>query len=365
MSDPDLITVNFYDVADSDLDGLPDWWEIFYFGDITLYNGADDPDGDLLINLLEYMIGTAPNNPDTDDDRISDYHEYADTTLDPLRNVDLDGNRIADDWETFYFGYTLVDPLNTDFDEDGLTDFNEFVYRTNPLITDTDGGGAPDGFEVNNHTDPTNPDDDNVIDWTIELSRGWNMIGLPGLAIENSVGAVFPGMDVYRYYPSSEEYFSADYIYSGEGYFVLSLADTSYTVPMQIQESASVPISRGWNQISPPKGTTSFIDPVDDPDSSVIALAYGYDPEIGEYYTTTSLIEGNAYWVLSMAACQLYLESGAFLRPWPEAKIDGAKTMPPPPPPFTFREEIELPEEIEVYGASPNPFNSATGIEFA
>ncbi len=365
MSDPDNITVNFYDVADSDLDGLPDWWEIFYFGDITLYNGADDPDGDLLINLLEYMIGTAPNNPDTDDDRISDYHEYADTTLDPLRNVDLDGNRISDDWETFYFGYTLIDPLNTDFDEDGLTDFNEFVYRTNPLITDTDGGGAPDGFEVNNHTDPTNPDDDNVIDWTFELSRGWNMVGLPGLAIENSVGAVFPGMDVYRYYPSSEEYVAADYIFSGEGYFVLSLADTSYTVPMQIHESASVPISRGWNQITPPKGTTSFIDPVDDPDSSVMALAYGYNPEIGEYYTTTSLIEGNAYWVLSMAACQLFLESGAFLRPWPEAKIDGAKTMPPPPPPFTFREEIELPGEIEVYGASPNPFNSAIGIEFA
>ena len=45
---------------DSDGDGLPDWWELRYFGNLA--QGAnDDPDGDGFTNATEYANGTRPN----------------------------------------------------------------------------------------------------------------------------------------------------------------------------------------------------------------------------------------------------------------------------------------------------------------
>lgn len=365
MSEPEIMSVDFFDLADADFDGLPDWWELFYFGDIELHNSADDPDEDLLINLHEYNIGTAPNNSDTDDDRVEDYYEYADTLLDPLSNVDLDGNRIADDWEQFYFGETLLNPQNTDADGDGLTDFNEYVYRANPLVTDTDGGGAPDGDEISNSTDPTDPLDDNVVDFSIELSRGWNMISLPGYPIEDATDAVFPGMSVYRYDPFDMEYLDITEINPGEGYFVLSLNDTTYDVTIHPRDEMTLQVYEGWNQIGTVEGTASFADPLDEPDGSVIALAYGFDTGTAEYYVTTSLEEGNGYWVTGLEPGQVFLGSIAGSRkPTPGEKAFG-ETGPPPAPPFTFVEEKPLPTEIELLGASPNPFNAATNVQFA
>jgi hypothetical protein len=51
------LTVNRPD-ADSDGDGLPDWWESQYFTDPNA-----DPDGDGMNNLSEYRAGTLPNDP--------------------------------------------------------------------------------------------------------------------------------------------------------------------------------------------------------------------------------------------------------------------------------------------------------------
>jgi len=62
---------------DSDGDGIPDWWTQLYFGHPTglksdYSRAADDPDGDGLSNLEEYLLGTDPLNPDSDGDGISD-----------------------------------------------------------------------------------------------------------------------------------------------------------------------------------------------------------------------------------------------------------------------------------------------------
>lgn len=48
---------------DRDLDGLPDAWEMETFGSFE-FTAADDPDGDGVINLREYNLGTDANAPD-------------------------------------------------------------------------------------------------------------------------------------------------------------------------------------------------------------------------------------------------------------------------------------------------------------
>jgi hypothetical protein len=50
---------------DEDNDGLPDAWEIQYFGNTNAYTAASDPDNDGQTNLFEYTAGTAPNDPNS------------------------------------------------------------------------------------------------------------------------------------------------------------------------------------------------------------------------------------------------------------------------------------------------------------
>ncbi|MDD2240274.1 MAG: hypothetical protein PHI93_06400, partial [Kiritimatiellae bacterium] len=49
-------------VVDTDADGLPDAWEIHYFGNLD-EDAAGDPDGDSLTNMQEYLGATDPVNP--------------------------------------------------------------------------------------------------------------------------------------------------------------------------------------------------------------------------------------------------------------------------------------------------------------
>jgi hypothetical protein len=52
---------------DSDGDGLPDWWELQYFGNLS-QSANDDPDGDGVTNLQEYQQGRNPTKSALVDD---------------------------------------------------------------------------------------------------------------------------------------------------------------------------------------------------------------------------------------------------------------------------------------------------------
>src|SRR3989304_8815760 len=97
-------------------------------------NSDDDMDG--LIQKEEKLLGTDPNNPDTDGDGLKDGEEV---------------NKYK------------ADPLKTDTDGDGLKDGEEVnTYKTDPLKKDTDGGTVDDGIEVKRGTNPLKADDDVV-----------------------------------------------------------------------------------------------------------------------------------------------------------------------------------------------------------
>lgn len=128
-------------MKDENENGVPDFFE-----DIDNWGKLPDSDGDGVLDFLEVYVGTDPNNSDTDHDGLSDSYEISDTHTDPTK-FDTDANGVSDGDE--------------DFDEDGLTNLEEFENETNPYIADADCDGLSDGDEVNTYgTDPLVADTD-------------------------------------------------------------------------------------------------------------------------------------------------------------------------------------------------------------
>jgi hypothetical protein len=130
----------------------------------TVVPDLNDPDGDGLPTGQEGPLGTNPNDPDSDDDGLSDGAEVNTHHTDPV-NPDTDGDGLLDGAEVNIHG---TDPLDADTDNDGLTDGQEvkgvkirerfevcgkkarssITVTTDPLSKDTDKDGLSDGKEV-------------------------------------------------------------------------------------------------------------------------------------------------------------------------------------------------------------------------
>jgi protocatechuate 3,4-dioxygenase beta subunit len=163
---------------DTDNDGLSDFFELTTFYNYTTrpdngYEGLKrsspidpDTDGGGMIDGLEVNLSLDPLDPrdddeflDNDNDGLTNGQERNLQGFDPKdpknNNVDWDGDGRPD-------GHT--DPNDPDTDDDGLTDGGEYLsrrHRTNPLSNDTDRDGIDDRTEVELlGTDPTNSDTD-------------------------------------------------------------------------------------------------------------------------------------------------------------------------------------------------------------
>ncbi|MGJ8696263.1 MAG: DUF1800 family protein [Verrucomicrobiaceae bacterium] len=131
--------------ADADNDGMSDAWEIAH--SLNPNDPADaalDPDSDNLTNLRESLLGTLPNNQDSDNDGVNDDVE-ADQFTDPLlatskphfftsppaATTDLNGNGFSDVWESHFQTGSLNPAL--DSDGDGQSNLREAIAGTDPL----------------------------------------------------------------------------------------------------------------------------------------------------------------------------------------------------------------------------------------
>jgi hypothetical protein len=124
--------IHYSTPVDTDNDGLPDVWEMYYFGNLT-NTPAGDPDADSLANAYEFLHGTDP------------------TVFNAF--VDTDGDGLPDSWEMANFG-TLAYGANDDPDRDGYSNLQEYLAGSNPMDAnsvpgDINGNNLPDAWETN------------------------------------------------------------------------------------------------------------------------------------------------------------------------------------------------------------------------
>ena len=85
-----VVDIGADEFLDTDTDGMPDYWEMNHFGDLS-HDGTVDTDGDGLTDLQEFENNTDPNSQDTDGDGLIDGDEVNIYGTDPLTSGQQEG----------------------------------------------------------------------------------------------------------------------------------------------------------------------------------------------------------------------------------------------------------------------------------
>jgi hypothetical protein len=149
-SDKTIVAKYFDKSADTDSDGIPDWYENQQFGNLTS-SGESDPDGDGLNNDEEIKFGLSPLIKDQFLEggiamRRAKMLSYVKDLSDSSSSFDSDGDGLSDKKEKELGSNASL----TDTDGDGYSDYQEFLAGSNLLDAMSFPNQAPNGIYLTN-----------------------------------------------------------------------------------------------------------------------------------------------------------------------------------------------------------------------
>lgn len=120
-----------------------DWYEFLFDGE----TGAEINDNVVTLHLVDGKRGDLSPVDGTI------VHKYSSPAIN-LPCADCDGDGMPDDWEVSNDLNTNINDASEDPDDDGLTNFEEYKFNTDPQKADSDGDSMPDGWEISNALNP-------------------------------------------------------------------------------------------------------------------------------------------------------------------------------------------------------------------
>ena len=138
--------------------------------------------------------------------------------------------------------------------------------------------------------------------WDIDIKRGWNLVSAPITAMSMSVSALFPSAvgAAWAWDPSMSNYIETPNIVTGEGCWILSTIDTSYSRTGDAAYSYERDLFSGWQLMGSPAHATYIADQEVVPADALVPGTFFYWDNIAEipgYQSTDMFTPGLGQWV--------------------------------------------------------------------
>lgn len=147
---------------------------------------------------------------------------------------------------------------------------------------------------------------DNILQFTVNLSDGWNILSVPVSAPDMTAITLFPTA-ISPFYSFNSTYNQVSSLENGKGYWAKFDGNQDITITGTSVNNNEISVNQGWNLIGP----FAFDLPVSSittfPPDIIISTFYGYD---GVGYTMANTLQpGKGYWVKTSQSGVIYLNT--------------------------------------------------------
>jgi hypothetical protein len=151
-------------------------------------------------------------------------------------------------------------------------------------------------------------DDTGPVSVDVNLSAGWNMVGLPFVVSHQHFMDVFSSAMDQTLYRFASTYVSEVKLSPQLGYWIRLSEAQSLKLQGEAVSEVEIALTEGWNLVSGIDREVTF-DEIDDPGNIlVISSLYGFN---GTYFSAGSMKPGYGYWVRSASAGAITLLGSA------------------------------------------------------
>ena len=136
---------------------------------------------------------------------------------------------------------------------------------------------------------------DNILQSTVNLADGWNILSVPVAAPDMSTSVLFPTA-ISPFYSFIATYSQVSVLENGKGYWAKFDGNQNVIISGNNSAGNEISVNQGWNLIGPFEFQVSIENMTTNPPNIIISSFYGYE---GGYVPSTVLEPGKGYWVKS------------------------------------------------------------------